>query len=52
MKPCVMCNKEFEEKQLDFLGRCDDCFRKFMDMPEDQRPKLGIPFTPISKAVK
>jgi hypothetical protein len=47
MKPCVMCCKEFEKKDLDFLGRCDVCFKVYMTMPEDQRPKLNIPFVPI-----
>lgn len=45
--PCVMCKKEFEKGQLDFLERCDACFHLFMTMPEDQRPKLGVPFVPI-----
>lgn len=51
MKTCVMCGKEFEEKDLDFVGRCiigePSCFTKFMTMPEDQKPKVGVPFTPI-----
>lgn len=48
MKPCIMCQKEFDEtKDLDFLGRCDLCFRLFMDTPEADRPKLGVPFVPI-----
>jgi DNA-directed RNA polymerase subunit RPC12/RpoP len=46
-KNCVMCGKEFEEKDLDFLGRCEPCFKKFMETPEDKRPKIGIPFSPI-----
>ena len=47
MKPCVMCKVEFEEKDLDFLGRCDKCFRLSMDTPDSERPKLGVPFVPI-----
>lgn len=48
MKPCVMCKLEFDElKDLDFLGRCDKCFRIYMDTPEDKRAHLGVPFTPI-----
>ena len=47
MKPCVMCKAEFEEKDLDFLGRCDKCFRLYMDTPDSERPKLGVPFVPI-----
>lgn len=48
MKQCVMCKSQFEEADLDFLGRCTPCFHKYMAMPEDERPKgLGIPFTPI-----
>lgn len=44
---CVMCKKEFKKEELDFLERCDECFHKFMMMPEDERPKLGVPFVPI-----
>jgi len=47
MIPCVLCKKEFEKNQLDFLERCDECFHKWMTMPEDERPKLGVPFVPI-----
>ena len=47
MKECVMCHVEFEEKDLDFLGRCEPCFKKYMTMPEDERPKIGTPYTPI-----
>lgn len=50
MIKCVMCHLEFEEAALDFLGRCEPCFRKYLTM--EDRPKLSIPFTPISKAVK
>jgi hypothetical protein len=52
MKPCIMCHKEFEEKDLDFIGRCEPCFRAYLDIPSWDKPDLGIPFTPISKAVK
>lgn len=47
MKPCVMCKKDFEAKDLDFLERCDECFKKFMTTPESERPKLGVPYSPI-----
>lgn len=47
MKPCVMCKQEFDEKALDFLGRCEPCFHKYMETPEDQRPHVGVPYTPI-----
>ena len=47
MTPCVMCKKEFEKTQLDFLGRCDGCFKLYMNMPDDEKPKLGVPFVPI-----
>lgn len=47
MTPCVMCKVEFEKEKLDFLGRCDECFHKWMTMPEDQRPKMGVPYVPI-----
>lgn len=46
-KSCVMCKVEFEEKDLDFLGRCEPCFHKYMTMPEDERPKMDIPYVPI-----
>lgn len=47
MKPCIMCKKNFEEKDLDFLGRCDECFKIYMQLPDDQKPKFGVPFVPI-----
>jgi hypothetical protein len=47
MKECVLCHKMFEEKDLDFLGRCEPCFKDWMNTPEDQRPKIGKPFVPI-----
>jgi len=47
MIPCVMCKVEFEKETLDFLGRCDSCFYKWMLMPEETRPKLGVPYVPI-----
>lgn len=45
MKPCVMCKQEFEEKDLDFLGRCLKCFKDYLDM--DNKPHVGVPFVPI-----
>jgi hypothetical protein len=45
-----MCQKEFDADQLDFIGRCTECFRNYLFMEE--KPHLGIPFTPVSKAVK
>ena len=47
MIPCVMCNKEFEREQLDFLERCDECFKLYMTMDENKRPNVGVPFVPI-----
>ena len=47
MTPCAMCKKEFEKAQLDFLGRCDECFHLWMITPEADRAKLGVPFVPI-----
>lgn len=47
MKPCVMCKKPFEEKELDFLGRCEPCFHRYMQMKDEDKPRLGIPFVPI-----
>ena len=47
MTNCVMCKKEFCAAELDFLGRCEPCFKEYMAMPEDKRPLLGKPFSPI-----
>lgn len=47
MKLCVMCKIEFAANELDFLGRCESCFKKYMTMPEDDRPKMDIPYVPI-----
>jgi len=47
MKPCVLCKKDFNEADLDFLGRCEPCFHLWMETPEDQRAKLSVPFVPI-----
>jgi hypothetical protein len=44
---CVMCKNEFEVKDLDFLERCEQCFKIWMTTPEDERVKLGVPYTPI-----
>jgi hypothetical protein len=53
MKNCIMCNQLFEEKDLDWIGRCEPCFRKYMLLKDtDLKPDLGIPYTPISKAEK
>jgi hypothetical protein len=48
MAPCVMCKKEFEAKDLDFLGRCEPCFRIYMAIPDtEKKPHVGVPFVPI-----
>lgn len=47
MKLCVLCKQPFELKELDFLERCAPCFHLWMTTPEDQRPKLSVPFVPI-----
>lgn len=45
---CVMCKKEFDEKELDFLGRCEPCFRVYMAIPDNEKkPHVGVPFVPI-----
>lgn len=51
-KPCIMCAAEFDEAALDYIGRCTPCFKKYMQMSDSEKPSLGVPFTPISKAVK
>lgn len=45
MKQCVMCKQDFEEKDLDFLGRCTPCFKQYLDM--EKKPNVGVPFVPI-----
>lgn len=40
---CIMCKKEFEEKDLDFVGRCLQCFRDYVNGKKDV--DLGIPFS-------
>lgn len=52
MKPCLMCNQMFDEAALDFVGRCEPCFRAYLAMEPGSLPDLGVPFTPVSKAVK
>lgn len=47
MIPCVLCKKEFNKADLDFLERCDACFHTWMITPEADRPKIGVPFVPI-----
>lgn len=45
MKDCCMCHKQFEEKDLDFLERCEPCFKEYLTM--DKKPNVGVPFVPI-----
>ena len=45
MKQCIMCKGMFPPAALDFLGRCEPCFRKYMDM--EKKPNVGVPFVPI-----
>jgi DNA-directed RNA polymerase subunit RPC12/RpoP len=45
MKKCVMCKEDFEEDKLDFLDRCEPCFRKYLFM--EDKPHVGVPFVPI-----
>lgn len=45
MKACIMCKGEFEEKDLDFLGRCEPCFRAYLKM--ENKPNVGVPYVPI-----
>lgn len=47
VKKCAMCDQDFPAAELDFLGRCDECFKKYMTMPEAERPRLGTPYSPI-----
>lgn len=43
---CVMCNESFPAAELDYCGRCDQCFYKFMQMKDEDKPNLGIPGQP------
>lgn len=51
MTICVMCKKDVAD--TDFAGRCTDCFRAYMQLSDkEDKPDLGIPFTPRSRATK
>ncbi len=52
MKPCVMCKEHFDAAALDFIGRCEPCFKKYMTMPDDEKLELGVPFTPAYNSNK
>ena len=51
MKPCIICKKDFKEEDMDFLGRCDQCFHFYMSLTDEQKEKLkgqlGVPYRPI-----
>ena len=51
-QPCLMCKKEFDAAELDFVGRCEPCFKLYMELPDDKRPELGVPFTPAYNSDK
>lgn len=36
MKPCAMCKQDFPPEALDFLERCEPCFRAYIDDPKDE----------------
>jgi len=43
---CVMCRKEFDEKVLDWCGRCEPCFRAYVALKDtDKKPNMGIPWS-------
>lgn len=42
---CVMCKENFRKEDLDFLERCEPCFRLYLDM--EDKPHVGVPFVPI-----
>lgn len=48
---CVICHKEFEKEDVDFLGRCTPCFHFYMSLTDEEKEKLkgqlGVPFSPI-----
>lgn len=45
MKLCIMCANEFPESELDFCGRCPDCFRTYVALSDDEKPSLGVPWS-------
>lgn len=47
MRPCVMCKKEFKTEELDFLERCEPCFRAYVTAKDEDKPKISKPFVPI-----
>ena len=45
---CCMCQKECAKVDLDFLGRCEPCFRAYLAIPDtEKKPHVGVPFVPI-----
>jgi hypothetical protein len=42
---CIMCNEILPKGSLDYVGRCDECFKKYMQMKDEEKPNLGIPFS-------
>ena len=45
MIECIMCKQQVEE--TDFLGRCIPCFHKYVEMKDEDKPNVGVPFVPI-----
>lgn len=44
-KLCCMCHVLFNSNELDFLERCEPCFKNYLNM--DKKPNVGVPFVPI-----
>lgn len=44
---CIMCHKDFAEKDLDFVGRCLNCFREWVSGNTMGKTymDLGIPWS-------
>jgi len=42
---CVMCQQYFAADKLDWCGRCPQCFRTYIEMDEDEKPNMGIPWS-------
>lgn len=43
MGKCIMCQQEFNEKDLDFAGRCEYCFRQYIQMKDYEKPHIPGP---------
>lgn len=45
MDNCVMCYQQFEKIELDWCGRCESCFRKYLFLKDSEKPNMGVPWS-------